>query len=245
MQQDSSNYLVNHYSALGDFDKDFRNANLFRLITSLVTGPAVVDIGCGAGFFLNMLASKGKEVLGVEPDPGMRALAEKIHPGMKVVAGSAEEIDQLIHNPISTVTMLDVLEHVEDDDTQVGRVSRVLARDGSFILVVPAYPLLYGKRDESMGHYRRYTKKSLTRLLTTHGFVIEQVRYWNALGVLPYIISEKVLRRPLQVKLREAGEKGMVSKLLWKILDTWMRAFENRFSVGFGLSIICVARKVS
>ena len=210
----------------------------------MVEKEPVVDIGSGAGFFLQMLKEKGKQGMGIEPNGGLRELARKIDPEVEVIAGTAEDIEKLIVDPVGTITMLDVLEHIERDDEQVKKIHRVLRPGGAFIFVVPAYPYLYGKRDEAMGHYRRYTKRGLIQLLAQNGFAVDSIRYWNALGVLPYAVAEKILRKPLRVRLREEGKKGKISEMLRTGLDVWMREFENRFDVGFGLSLICAAKKL-
>ena len=72
MTHSSEKHLVEHYNQLGDFRSDFRNANLFQLVATLVKGNSVVDVGSGAGFFLGLLKEQGKEVLGIEPNEGMR-----------------------------------------------------------------------------------------------------------------------------------------------------------------------------
>ncbi len=244
MAHESEAYLLEHYSLLGNFERDFRNANLVSLVAKLVTGMSVVDIGCGAGFFGKILQSKGKDVVGIEPNEGLRAIAAKIHPDLRVIPGTAESIETLITSPVDAVCMLDVLEHIEDDTLQTKRVHAVLKKGGEFIIVVPAYQSLYGIRDKEMGHYRRYSKESLTRVLTQNGFKIKSFRYWNILGILPYLVSEKILRRPLQVGLREAKSKSVLGELMWKVLNFWMAQIENRFNFGLGLSIICVAEKV-
>src|SRR3989344_8823483 len=140
MRVNAEEHLVEHYEELGDFKSDFRNFNLFNLIAGLVTGQKVLDIGCGVGNFLSVLRSQGKEVVGVEPSDGMRELAAKINPEIKIVAEAAGTFD--------TVTMLDVLEHIEDDGGQAERVYSMLNNGGQFIIVVPAHPILYGKRDK-------------------------------------------------------------------------------------------------
>ncbi len=244
MKQQSEKYLVDHYTQLQNFNKDFRNYNLFQLVSTLVKGNSVVDVGCGAGFFLGMLKGRGKKLVGIEPNEGMCALASKANPDVNVITGSAENIGTLLTTPVDCITMLDVLEHVEDDVTQTKRTWSALSPYGEFIIVVPAHPFLFGERDKNMGHYRRYSTDSLRLLLASNGFEIQSIRYWNALGVLPYAISEKILKRPLRVRLREGERNGLFGNLLQKILNVWMREFENRFSIGFGLSIICVAKKI-
>ncbi len=148
-------FLVAHYRALNDLRTDFRNYNLFTLVASLVTGRTVVDIGCGSGFFANMLVGQGKEVAGIEPDEEMRNLAKEINPQIPVVAGGAEDVPMLVTEPVDAITMLDVLEHVENDSEQVRKIYNALRETGEFVLVVPAHPVLFGLRDQGMHHYRR------------------------------------------------------------------------------------------
>lgn len=244
MKVNSDDYLVGHYNTLGNLDKDFRNLNLFRLSASLVNGHTVIDIGCGDGFFVAMLKKYGKEVIGIEPSDGMRELATKINPEVKVISGMAEDIDILVKNPVDSVTMLDVLEHIEDDGNQLKKVHSILKAEGEFIIVVPAHPFLYGLRDMHMGHYRRYSKKSITDLLNANGFAIKYIRYWNALGIMPYFVSEKILKKPLQVDLRKSSETGLLGQTFQKGLYFWFRLIENNFNFGFGLSLIIVAKKI-
>lgn len=243
MTQSSEEHLVEHYNKLGDFRSDFRNANLFRLVATLVKGKSVVDIGCGAGFFLGLLKEQGKEVLGIEPNQGMRDLCSKANPDVTTILGSAEEVDTLLGKPVDTVTMLDVLEHIEKDVDQVKKVYAVLKEGGEFVIVVPAHPFLYGIRDIQMGHYRRYTKKALCELLTSNGFTIQYIRHWNVLGLIPYIVSEKILHKPLKVGLREHTEGGLLGNLVRRCLHQWFKVVENNVNFGVGLSIICVAKK--
>lgn len=238
------NNLVEHYRILGNLNTDFRNSNLFRLVASAVCGKSVVDVGCGSGSFVNILKEGGKHIIGIEPNSGMRELAAKINPEISIIPGRAEEIDGLLRKPVDTIVMIDVLEHIEKDIEQVKKVWTVLKENGEFVFVVSSHPFLYGKRDKQMGHYRRYSKKLLQKMLIDNGFRIQYIRHWNALGVLPYIVSEKVLRRPLRAKLRESTKAGVLTKIVRKILHFWFRRVENNFDFGFGLSIIGVVKKI-
>lgn len=223
-------HLVAHYTAIGDLKYDFRNYNLFNLVASKVSGHTVIDIGCGSAHLLQILKKHGKDVFGVEPAESMRKLAKEINPGVPVF----ESVAQLPKTEVDTVLMIDVLEHIEDDARQVKVVASILKKRGRFIVVVPAYSALYGKRDVLMGHYRRYSAKALYQVLEENGFKIKYLRYWNALGFIPYFTSEKVFKKPLQSKSRQKGNK---------LFDLWFKYIENNFDFGFGLSIICVAIK--
>ena len=236
--------LVEHYDVLGNLKDDFRNSNLFVLVASKVTGNYVVDIGCGGAFFGSVLLARGKHVVGLEPSEGMREMAKRFNPEVKVIAGDAEEVDVLVEEPVETVVMLDVLEHIEKDAEQIEKIGSILKTGGEFIFVVPCHPFLYGERDKQVGHYRRYSSKMLRKILENNGFRIEYLRHWNVLGFLPYLISEKILRRPLESKLRRETKAGTFSVMVQKGLNFWFSQIENNFDFGFGLSIIGVARKV-
>ncbi len=237
-------FLVEHYRALSDLRSDFRNFNLFTLIAPMVNGETVVDIGSGSGFFACMLMERGKKVIGIEPNEAMRAISQKSNPEVVVVAGGAEDVQEVVTQPVHVVTMLDVLEHVEKDSEQVKKIYDALLPHGEFVIVVPSHPYLFGERDRGMHHFRRYTKESLSSVLTENGFQIIKMRHWNALGFFPYLVSEKLLHRPLKAEFRGNEKKGVLIQALRTVLHYWFAWIENVFDFGFGLSIIAIARKV-
>jgi SAM-dependent methyltransferase len=239
---DSKEYLANLYRGMGDLRYDFRNYNLNQMIAFKVKGASALDIGCGNGFLLGLL-SKTKEVYGVEPNFNLIKLAKEINPKLKIYKGFAEEVDELITKKVDSILMIDVLEHVEDDVLQIKRVYNNLNERGQFIVVVPAYQFLYGKRDKNNGHYRRYSKQDLMRRLSNNGFKIKSIRYWNVLGFLPYLFYEKILKKELNTELRSIKKKGVIKKAINKILDLWFRYVENNFNFGFGLTIMCIVEK--
>ncbi len=240
----SRHTLSSHYSSLGDIRRDFRNYNLMRLVASYVGGQSVLDIGCGNGFMLDLLRKQGKSVLGIEPLSEMIALADQHFPGLTIYKGTAEEVNNLVPHKVDTVIMTDVLEHIEDDQAQLGKIREILDNEGKIILVVPAYQSFYGKRDKNMGHFRRYSGQGLENLLINTGFAVKTIRFWNMLGLPLYFISEKILRKELNTSLRgeEATRRGL-KKILNGVLHHWFRLVENNFNPGFGLSIICVAER--
>ena len=240
---DSKKYLANLYREMGNLRYDFRNYNLNQMIASKVKGTSVLDIGCGNGFLLGLL-SKSKKVYGIEPNEDLIKLTNEINPKLRIYKGFAEEIDKFITNKVDSILMIDVLEHVKDDILQIKKIHNNLNGGGQFIVVVPAYQFLFGKRDKNNGHYRRYSKKDLIKKLSDNGFRIKFARYWNILGFFPYLFYEKILKKELNTELRTTKKKGLIKKLINKILNLWFKYVENNFNFGFGLTIICIAEKI-
>ncbi len=52
------------------------------------TGRAVVDLGCGTGFWLPVYAAEASQVIGIEPDPALRAAASRRAAGSRLAASS-------------------------------------------------------------------------------------------------------------------------------------------------------------
>lgn len=238
----SKKTLARHYTAF-DPRQDFRNINLVRLIISLVRGRKVLDIGSGSGFLLNELNKEGKKAFGVEPLTEMLTISRKRYPELFIYQGYAEDIEKIFPHVVDTVIMTDVLEHIENDKEQLKKISRKIKKGGQIIIVVPAYQFLYGKRDEQLGHYRRYSSRILKKILEESGFRVANIRYWNTLGIFPYFFSEKILGKPLNSSLRTSAKAGIAKKALQRALSLWFRNIENKINFGFGLSIICVGQK--
>lgn len=229
------------YSNLGDINYDFRNKNLYALILKRVSGDKVLDVGCGAGHLINLMLQKGIEASGIELDRKLINLSKKNYGENFPVENIRAENLSLVKERFNTITIIDVLEHLKDDVLVLKRIRNKLSKNGRVIIVVPAYPYLLGKRDIAIGHFRRYSKKELQTKLQKNGFLIKEIRFWNALGLFPYFLSEKVLKKELSLEIRKKGNKNLLQTLMSKALFFWFKNIENNFNFGFGLSIICVA----
>ncbi len=236
-------YLENLYNSLNNLENDFRNSNLNNLIISKISKDEILDIGCGSGSLITSLNAAGKKSFGIEPNKKIIQLAKKINPKTKILRGKAEDINKIIKEKIEAIVVIDVLEHIEDDELMIKKLNKQLISKGNLIIVVPAYSFLYGERDRNQGHYRRYSKKKLISLLFKNGFKIDLVRYWNMLGVFPYFFYEKILKKELNTSLRTKKVKGFSKKIIRNFLDFWFRNIENKWNFGFGLSLILIAEK--
>ena len=82
-------------------------------------------------------------------------------------------------NTFDTTLVLDVVEHIEDDQQVINEMFRVLKPGGEAIITVPALPFIWSKHDSGQGHKRRYTRRRLVKLAKKAGFKVEFISYFN------------------------------------------------------------------
>jgi 2-polyprenyl-3-methyl-5-hydroxy-6-metoxy-1,4-benzoquinol methylase len=129
---------------------------------------------------------------------------------------------------------LNVVEHIEDDVLAIANCKKLLKKKGTLIILVPAYQWLYCNFDTELEHFRRYTAKSLNKIMVKNQFQIKKTVYFNVIGILGWFLSGKILKK----KTIPEGQMGLFNLLVpvFKLVD----AFTLR---KIGLSVICVAVK--
>lgn len=94
-----------------------------------------------------------------------------------------------------TVLMVNVLEHVPDEQQALKNLWSVLEPGGRVVILVPAHPALYGTLDEALEHRERYVADGLRRSLTNAGFHVEKIFDFNRVAVPGWWLNGKLLRR--------------------------------------------------
>ena len=69
---------------------------------------------------------------------------------------------------------LDIIEHVDDDESAMAELARVATIDAILLLSTPLHPGMWTDFDDFVGHRRRYEPQQIQALLHRHGFTIEQ-----------------------------------------------------------------------
>ena len=134
-----------------------------------------------------------------------------------------------------TVFALNVLEHIADDVRALNNCYKLLASGGQVVILVPSYGKLYNGFDRELGHFRRYTKSSLSRVFALTEFQVIHKQYFNFIGIFGWYFSGNMLK----FKVIPGRQMSLYNSLIpvIKIID---KAVFNRA----GLSIIMVGRKV-
>jgi 2-polyprenyl-3-methyl-5-hydroxy-6-metoxy-1,4-benzoquinol methylase len=165
-------------------------------------GQRVVEVGCGLGNFTERLLDR-ETVIAVDIEPDCIARLKARYPTQRNLeaivcdAGSSEFSGLARFHPDSCVC-LNVLEHIEDDRTALRNMASILTAGGVIVLLVPAFPALYGPIDRNLGHCRRYSRQSIRRLAAAAGLCLKKAHYVNAPGFFGWWANSHVFRREAQ-----------------------------------------------
>ncbi len=135
----------------------------------------IMDIGCGSGGNLDVLAEFGS-VVGVEPSEILARRARNRGVAKAVLTRDALELEETRNADV--FTLFDVLEHLEDD---AGFLATLRARGGRphrLLVSVPACPFLYGDHDRLLHHHRRYSARMLRDRLETAGYRVLRMSHF-------------------------------------------------------------------
>lgn len=143
----------------------------------------ILDVGCGDAFLFDKLSWFG-EVWGVEPDANLVSPTNPWRSRISIGPFGAEFQPERAYD---LLLMLDVLEHIEDEAGALRKAHELLAPSGRLLITVPALPWLWSAHDEANRHYRRYTRKSLLRLLEAAGLGVVRTHYFFGWPVVPLL----------------------------------------------------------
>jgi len=161
----------------------------------------VLDVGCAAGYFLQVMAADGWDVYGIEPSPAIHATAaealgaERVHLGSLATAKFPPRSFELI-------TLWDVLEHTPDPLDTLWRVGGLLKPHGKVVIetqnVKSLMARLLGRRwqhykhAEHLFHFDRKTlRAALERSEMT---VLEMTARYAGKQISPAFVVERVKR---------------------------------------------------
>ena len=201
----------------------------------------ILDVGCGTGANLEMLSEFG-EAEGV--DVSAEALSFCQARGLEKVRLGAAEALPYDDSSFDLATGLDVVEHLDDDLAGLKEMRRVLRRGGRALLFVPAFMFLWGVQDDISNHRRRYTLKSLKRVVREAGFEVERATYVNISFFAPILLGRLFMRA---TGLRPESENNITIGFLNGVLGKLLAAERGPLryvNFPFGVSIICVARRM-
>jgi SAM-dependent methyltransferase len=210
-------------------------------------GARILDCGCGTGANLALFTpfgtAYGFDLSPVGLDAGRRLGR------LRLVRASAASIP-FASGAFDLVTSFDVLYALAEDEERAAAAEmyRVTRPGGRLLVNVAAMNVLRGDHSILSHERRRYTRETLSALMTSAGFAIERITHTNAVLFPPMLAARAVQRARGLPAEADAGREIAVpaapaNALLGALLfleSLWLRAGG---SSAFGSSLLCLARK--
>ena len=208
-------YLPAFNAAATGYDLTVIRSHFFlflQLITKYYAlGKKLLDVGCGAGFFLKAAEEIGWEAEGVEISPVASDYAQEIVK-VKVLEGKLEDLG-LPAEKFDLVVLIETIEHLMNPLETLSEINRILKKEGMLIICTPDYKslsrLFLGKNWAVLSpeeHFSVFTQKTLSRILQKAKFCVLGIR--NLLQFNPEYTHDKkksgyFLFRSLHKRLKE------------------------------------------
>ena len=227
----------------------YRNRMLVEMVRRFPPPGAIFDIGGGNGFVTRGLREAGFAAVVVEPGPAGAANAAAR--GLAPVVCATLEDAQFLPESLPAVGLFDVLEHLPDDRAVLDTLAHLMPLGGRLYLTVPAFSWLWSDDDDLAGHHRRYTRRSLRRVVEAAGFTVDTDTYLFAPLPLPILALRVVptklgLRRPADpatLKQELKPDAGVVTFAITRLLDVERWWLTHVGAVPFGSSCLLVATR--
>ena len=210
----------------------------------------IIDIGCGDGFFLELLAKRGLVADGIDASAEAIELCKKRF-GRFGGAIKCCFIEEFRPEKLYDLVLCgEVLEHIEDDESFLKEINRLTVLNGILILTVPLDMKLWSKADENAGHFRRYTKSEIFTKLQRAGFCVEKYVVWGfplTRYLTPFIRKQQTqMMSRHEPKQTERKQKLLVKYKAALKLIKYLFLLDNLFNfTEKGAGIVIRARKTA
>ena len=153
----------------------------------------------------------------------------------------SSNIENLSIERYDTVILLNVLEHIKEDQKAIEKLMSVLNKDGYLIIQVPKrLTYLYSDYDRMVGHHKRYHKKDIQIICKKLNLNVIDLYYFNPIGAFGWWYNYCFKK-----KLKNSEEKNETINQL-KIYDKYIvpliDAFDSRYNP-FGISLFTIIKK--
>jgi SAM-dependent methyltransferase len=212
----------------------------YRRLIEKYIGAEVLEVGAGIGATTRSLCQGGHlRWICLEPDPELAGhitslLNSNQLPGCcEVIVGTVKSLAE--NEKFDTVLYVDVLEHIEGDREEANSAATRLKEGGYLIILSPAHPVLYTPFDRMIGHFRRYTKESLSAAIPPNLKCCE-LFYLDSVGAIASVCNRYFL------KSRMPSRKQI---LIWdRVMIPLSCVVDPLFRYGLGKSLIGVWQKI-
>jgi len=209
---------------------------MYQTITPLLEGK-ILEVGSGIGNITQFFKSNRKNITPSDFSEEYVSYLHKIFNDKSAFKLDLTDVDFTEKNPqlkhsFDSAFALNVIEHIENDSLAIKNMAKLIKANGTIVILVPAYQSLYCQFDKNLGHYKRYTEKTLSQTVEKAGLKVDKSFYFNATGILGWLLFGKILN-----KKQIGNEMGLYNKLvpIFKVID---KLLFNKV----GLSVVAVIK---
>jgi SAM-dependent methyltransferase len=162
-------------------------------------GNRVLEVGAGIANMTPFLLPR-EYVVATDPDPAYLAVLEQRMENEESVAVRSLKLPKLDEESwkaerLDTAVLLNILEHVEEDQESLDGLAKILTPGGRIVIFVPAVHALHGSLDKALSHFRRYSAPELREKLERAGLEVEEMKYCNFVGMFGWWFYSRVVKR--------------------------------------------------
>jgi SAM-dependent methyltransferase len=154
----------------------------------------ILDIGCGTGETLTYIKSLFPKALLYGIDTSSKAVTFSKRRGHKNIYKASATKLPFKNQYFDVILILDVLEHIENDQLVLNEINRVLKKNGTIIITSPGLSFIWSTHDTKQGHKRRYTRSQIKQLAVKSGLKVNFISYFNFFFCFPIIIIRLLSR---------------------------------------------------
>jgi len=176
-------------------------------------GKHLLDVGAGSGALVEAAQARGWVAEGLEPSAWLAEQARRR--GLPVRLGAFPSSD--LEGPFDALTLIDVIEHVDDPLELLREAHRLLRPGGELLIVTPdveaLVPRIMGTRwwHFRLAHLTYFSRPTLTRLLETSGFSVLLTQRPSWYFPLSYLLERAAQYLPVLRQVRLPPRLGACS----------------------------------
>lgn len=192
-------------------------------------GDKILNVGCGLGYFTDLLASKDALVDAVDIDKDCIEYCQKHMKGRYKVADihKLPLTDKYYDKALCT----EVLEHTNNNKIVLDEINRIIKKGGTLVVSVPCNEGIFSSHFKNIGHnnvnensheyhwHKGYTKNEIIDILKQSGFIYKSHCYTLIAFAEIFTGLSKIVVKVLQAKKIDSQANALLikDKWLWKI----------------------------
>jgi SAM-dependent methyltransferase len=158
-----------------------RHLAVYEWVAERCAGRDVVDMACGEGYGVEVLARRARHVTGVDanPDAHEHARLKYTRPGVRFVRGLVESHDE----PCDAVVFLQTIEHVADPEAVLGHFRDMLRPGGAVYVSTPNVLTLAppgAEKSDNPWHLKEYRAEEFRSLCESSFASVELLGLFHA-----------------------------------------------------------------